>query len=264
MISVLLCLVLLVGIPALSWADITSNRVLWLKMDEGTGTTLTDAGSGGHTCALDGTTPPTWATGATCSTGTCLVFDGTDDRAFCNDANDLSPTNGSQVDTAYSITGWFYIVDITDGEGILVARVESGVGEYHFWVTSSTLMFTLYDQSSGFGQIGRSAPLTTGSHQGQWLHLAVTYSGSETNAGINLYINGVDVDDTNVDSPPYTGTQNTTNPLEFGIYSGSSGGLNVRMKHVKIFTRALSPSDVVEDMNALTAVTIRRRPILLE
>lgn len=248
----------LLGFFGQAQADITSNRVLYLAMDEGTGTTLGDSGSGGHTCALDGTNPPTWATGATCNTGTCLVFDGVNDRAFCNDAADLSPTNGSQTDTPYSITGWFYIVDITDEEGILVARVEAGVGEYHFYISTSKLIFVLYDQSTGFAQIARTAPLTAGSHQGQWLHLAATYSGSETNAGINLYINGVDVDDTDDGTGTYTGTQNATVPLELGIYNTSAGPLSVRMKHVKIFTRELSQADVIEDMNALTVVARKR------
>jgi hypothetical protein len=247
------------------YADITSNRVLYLRLNEGTGgasTALADLGTGAHTCALDATNFPDWLSGASCKQGACLLFNGTDDRASCDDATDLSATNGTN-DTPLSLVGWFYLFNIATGEGSLIARSSNGFYEYQLWISGSVLYMQLH-HSDGAATIGRSAPLTTGAHQNQWIHIAATYAGTELATGIKIYINGTRVDTgPDVNNGTYTGMANTTALLEFGIYAGGAAGpLNARMDELKIFARELTASDVVEDMNAITAVPTRKRMML--
>lgn len=261
----LLGLWLLVGLGCASgaWADITTNLILLLRLNEGTGgagTVLTDSSPVAHPdCSLDSTNPPAWLSGASCKQGACLSWDGVNDRMRCAYAADFSPTNGT-TDVPYSLTLWVYLNDITTGEGNIVGRNQAGNLEYQLWISASTLYMQFYDTTTA--TIGRSAPLTTGAHQAQWIHLAATYSGSATHAGIKIYINGAQADTADAGSGTYAKVTDGGIQTEFGIYNGTAGPLSARMDELKIFRRELSASDVIEDMNNILAVVGKRRVVI--
>lgn len=254
---VLLGALLLAGTPA--WADITSNLVLYLRLNEGSGTALTDSGSGAHTAT---TANPSWLAGANCKEDDCIGFNGTSTEIIVLDATDLTPVSAPQVDSPFSLTLWLYMTTIAGD--ILVAEKGSpggcGQQEWTFWISGSTLYAQLYE-SNVVDVIGRSVPLTTGAHQGQWLHIALTYSGSETPAGIKIYVNGTQADTGDASSSPptlYTGMTNTTCRMTLGMHDSNAWRLSGRMDDIKFFTRELTASDVTEDLNSLTAVPKRR------
>lgn len=245
---------------SVAYADITSNLVLYLRLNEGSGTTLTDSGSGAHTAS----TNAAWLSGASCKQGACLSLNGTSQNATVNDAGDLSPTNGSGTDTPFSLTLWAFITSITPTQ-ILIGKVQPGSigdGEWTLWLDNSTLYFQIYQGPVGNNiLLGRSAPLTAGTHQGQWIHVAATYSASETNAGLKIYVNGTQIDTANASNGAYTGLINTACLVELGSQDGSTF-LAGRLDEVKYFQRELTSADVTQDMNSLSATLSRRPPVV--
>lgn len=247
-------------------ADITSNLVLWLKMDEGTGgasTALTDWGSGGHTTNFSSTTFPDWLTGGmpNCHANACLVFNGVDDRVRTISANDLSPTNGAGQDTPFTITVWLRITSTAATQRV-IAKYNT-VPEWYLSISGNTLYMQYFSGGDGGTYIGRSAPLST---TATWIHVATTYSGSETAAGIKLYVNGVRVDDTDANVGTYTGVTRGADNMDIGTFLNTGGNdpYGGRMDELKIFTRELTAADILEDATGTPAVVggLRRPPLV--
>ena len=141
------------------------------------------------------------------------LFDGIDDHVQIADSDDFSFGDGA-TDSPFSVSGWIYMVDAT-GFSIL-SKDNSGQREWFFEVSSTDqLRVVLIDNSAGkwIGRIDDS-PIT--GLQGAYHHVAFTYSGSSTSAGIKLYIDSNRVDDTNVDFLPYTAMENTAEPVSIG------------------------------------------------
>jgi len=108
--------------------------------------------------------------------------------------------------------------------------------------TSSTgkLAAFLFDISND-GYIGRefSTPLTN--RENQWIHVTMTYDGSKTIAGIKLYLDGVQVDDTDMADGVYDGME-STGAVEIGRSIRSYGrGL---VDDVRIYAKELSAYEV--------------------
>lgn len=257
----LLLFLLLLSLVAPAWADITSNRVLYLRLNEGSGTSLTDTG-GSHTASVAN---PTWSTGATCKEDDCLTFNGTNTVITVTDATDLSPTTGTNVDTAFSLTFWVFMTSITPTQMLFEKGDTGSCGEieWQVWVDASTMYFQLYEPGSPVDLIGRSAPLTTGSHQGQWVHVAATYSGTEASTGINIYLNGSPVDNADVNNGAYTGMGNTACDVTLGAQGADTFPLGGRLDEIKYFARELTSSDVTEDLNSLSVSSVVRNRILM-
>jgi hypothetical protein len=260
--KVLVLCAVLVFCATTTWADITSNLIFWAKLNEGSGTPV-DSGSGAHTMTMGtSTAAPGWQT-TNCHAGNCLSFDGGDTLTVA-DAADLSFSPGG-VDSPFSITLWTNITDITAFQ-TLIAKY-SAASEPAEWriITATSKVFFLCSDSSDTTSIGRSAPLTTGAHQGAWIHLAATYSGSETNAGIKVYINGTQVDTTDEGAPTYTGMTEGAEPVTIGYVnaSGPQTFFTGRLDEVKIFRRELTQNDVTEDWQFGVATLVKRKRILL-
>ena len=257
-----LLLLLLVLASSAAAQDIISNRVLYLRLNEGTGgagTSLTDSGTGAHTCTLDATNFPDWLSGASCKEGACLSFNGTNDRVSCADATDLSPTNGTQ-DTAFSVTLWAYITNLTTYQ-VLLGKGLSGNIEWFVLIDSGSFYTQIYTPDAS-GLIGRLFTLSAGAHQNQWIHIAWTYNGNEANNGHKIYVNAVQVDTADGGSGTHTGNVNGPNVLEIGNYDTNTAPFAGRMDELKIFTRELTQGDVTADFNALTAGVAKRKPIV--
>jgi hypothetical protein len=254
-----LTLLLLVLVPAGAWADITTGRVLYLRLNEGTGTSLTDSGTGSHTADVAN---PTWSSGATCQEGACVTLNGTSTILTIADATDLSPTNGAGQDTALTITMRIYLAGTTATQMLVEKGISGDCGmEYQLWLDNSTLYWQLWTTTLS-ANIGRSAPFST---TNAWVHLAAVSSGSETNAGLDIYVNGAAVDTADAASGTYGGLSNTTCDLTIGASGIPNYFVNGRLDEVKVFTRALTPTDIIEDRDALNPpALVRKRVIELE
>lgn len=159
--------------------DITSNLELWWKLDNGSGTTATDSGSGGTNGSLmnDFSADPSW-TSVTAMIGTnCLTFGGAN-------TNWVQNTTGRTLTGAITIAAW---VRYTGGSNL------------------ASTAATFRDNTNGIGigfRVGQggnanciivvdgaaTAPTRFNTSASTWYHVVAVYSGGTL---VTSYVNGV-------------------------------------------------------------------------
>jgi hypothetical protein len=208
----------------------TNGLVAAYGFNDGSGTTVTDSSANGLTGTISNAT---WSTAG--KYGNALVFNGTNSLVTVNDAPVLNLTNGMTIEA------WVY-------------RMWSNAN------TWQTVIFKEQPEMESFALQGTdpnvysppSAYINTGGldatvygggfmHMNQWEFLAATYDGSQ----LALYVNGK-----KVQTAPMTGNIAETNdPLHIGGNALWGEFLKGMIDEVRIYSRALSQSEIVTDMN---------------
>jgi Concanavalin A-like lectin/glucanases superfamily len=203
-----------------------SGLVAAYNFDEGAGPTLTDYSTSANDGTLDGAT---WTTSG--KYGGALSFDGTNDRVIVGASSSLDLVRGMTLEAWIQPTvgqrGWRTIIHREQSSYYLHASMGSAllqpVGGGHFSKAISTVV-----------RSPTSLPV------GAWSHLAVTYDGAE----LRLYINGA-----LVASTPETGDiSQTTEPLSIGGNGPYGEYFEGLIDEVRIYNRALGPSEIQADM----------------
>jgi len=173
-----------------------------------------------------------------------IDLDGIDDYVDCGDNDNLSFGNGT-TDSPFSISAW---VNMTDASKFRIISKYASSNQEYLLATDSTdkIVFTLYDDSKG-GTISRKYNTALTSFEGQWIHLAFTYSGNSLNSGLKIYLNGTQVDNLDNGTGSYTAMENTTQPLEIGKLTTSYANGNI--DEVAVFNSELSASDITTIYN---------------
>ncbi|MEO9482732.1 MAG: LamG-like jellyroll fold domain-containing protein [Ekhidna sp.] len=163
--------------------------------------------------------------------GQALDFDGTGQYVSVADNDALSFGNGT-TDSPMSVEAWIYLDQITSRS---IVSKRSGENEWHLVISSDgRVSVTLADQSSSGFLFGESPVI--GFNTGEWYHIAFTYDGSSTAAGINTYVNGVLQTQTPGSSGSYTAMENTNSPVEIGsLNSGASFNFDGQIDELKIW-----------------------------
>lgn len=167
-----------------------------------------------------------------------LELNGTDQYVAVPDNNLLSFGN-STADLPFSISAWVNMTEVSN------FAIISKTGEYQFQTDSlDKVSFQLFDDSVGSTNIGRSYNTALTDYEGKWLNLAATYDGSGTSVGIKIYLNGVEVDDTNSENnaASYVAMENLTNDLLIG--KNSTDFAKGKFDDLKIYKRILSADEI--------------------
>jgi hypothetical protein len=159
------------------------SPVGWWRMGDdnsGSGTTITDQGSGGNNGTL--TNGPTYSTDVPVGPLTntySLSLDGTDDYVALGDSSDLAPSN-------ITISAWIKVSGSVDTFNYIVSRAGSTYGSYHLRYTSSNK----FNVHLGFASNEFKNDITSSSTYTltDWHHVAFTYD--QTN--VKLYVDGVE------------------------------------------------------------------------
>jgi hypothetical protein len=226
-------------LPSAASAATVSPLAYW-SFDNGTGsTTLTDV-VGGHNGTLTNMDPSTdWIAGHSGAAGDyALDFDGSNDFVALGVQAALS----SNKNQTFSVSTWVYdrspsgtggtmgivgTIDSTNFYGWEVARQAAGPF-VRFEMTSTTANKLALDSSA--------YPVN------QWVHVAVTYDGSDNANGMKVYINGVPSG--TINSNVSGGALPTTNPAAIGSYGGTSRYFNGKLDDTAIFGTVLTPNAV--------------------
>jgi hypothetical protein len=228
--TLLVSLFLLVAVGGATADIVTSLELRW-KMDENTGTTLTDTTGHGHTGTFGASTAaPTWST--SCHAGSCVAFDG---------ANDVVTMTQMVTGTTFTWAAWVFPLTSANTYAVLFVHL----GNDGIWLmpaAPNNRKLNYYYSSADH--------LSTGAlTQDAWNHVAVV-----NNAGaVTFYING---------SASGTATGGASFLAdEMGADTGASGlAFAGRIDEVWYFAgRALSGSDITELMNQSDTAGLRRR-----
>ena len=194
------------------------------SFDENTGATVLDLSGNGNTGSISGAT---WTTG---KFGSALSFNGVNARVFVNSATSLN------LGSAMTLEAWVQPTAAQSGWRTIIQRETDA-----YFLNGSNDSGALRpsggaSMASGTVWTSGTTPLTVGT----WAHLALTYDG----ATLNLYVNGVLA----ATQAASGAIQASANPLWIGGNNPYGEYFQGLIDEVRVYTRALSQSEVQLDM----------------
>ena len=215
----------------------TSN---YLVADLDSGDTVSNLKIDGKRISLSGAVQ---STGTWTTTGDAYSFT-TDDYISIADT-DVFSFGDSTDDSPFSVSAWVNMVDATY---FMIASkgVYNTDGEWRFFTGHNDFIyFQFYDESVDDCYIGRYYNTTLTPYEGEWIHLMATYDGRggvDAEDGMNIYLNGIVVDDTDLKTGTYVAMENLTHDVWIGRYSTTYA--EGQISNLKIFNRELSSIEI--------------------
>ena len=237
--KVLLALLILFVSVSTGFASVSDDAVSFWRFDEDTGTSVSD-----EMGVNDGTIyGATWVSG---KLGTALDFDGTDDYVDIPDDDSLSFGDG-QDDSPFTFAGWINMDDATRFEIISKGDYNSNNKEYSFeTLPGDQLYIILVDNQQSNARIGRKYTAALTSYEGEWIHVAATYSGNGSSTGLKLYLNGTRVDNANVNFDSYISMENQATAVAIGARNLAADVADGTIDELGVWDTALSTEEIAE------------------
>ena len=188
----------------------------------GSGTVWTDlAGSNNGTL----TNGPTFSS----ENGGSIVFDG---------VNDIANTTYVSANT-YTFSAWFKTNVVSDGYRNIISIPTPNYSLVLLDNDSPNLGFWTNDNLNGESLSTPTISTNT------WYNVAFVREGNNTTGGYKAYLNGVLYGNAN------TGTWSSTANLSVGGRTDTAQFLNGNISQVYIYNRTLSPTEILQNYNAL-------------
>ncbi|MDQ0064097.1 LamG-like jellyroll fold domain-containing protein [Paenibacillus harenae] len=213
----------------------------WYKFNETSGTSAADASGNGNTGNVNG--GAAWTTG---QTGNAVVLDGTNDyialpAGVVSDADTITIAAWVNLDT---VSNWTRIFDFGSGTSTyMYLSPKNGA--------NGKIRFAIKNNNSSEQIIEGQSALPTGG----WHHVAVTLNGSIG----TLYVDGSEAgSNTSMTMKPSDLGETTQNWIGRSQYADPY--LDGRVDDFRIYTRAISSSEVTSVMNGQTLETVTAAP----
>ena len=196
--------------------DVMGTPRLLTPFSETTGTSISDYTRLGNTIYALASVATQYGF---CGRATYYNFNGSTERLYIPNDTDFDFGDGSGNDTAFSIICCLNPDNVTSRFIIGKWDVNNQREWRLFFDASGYPTLQLYDESAD-KYIGRQdqTAFTTGS----WKVLVTTYSASKTSAGIKIYIDGVQVDDTNYEDAGYNSMDPVVAQLQIGALKNAA------------------------------------------
>lgn len=148
-----------------------------------------------------------------------------------------------------TIECWFYKTAL--GAGTMIDKTTSSVREIMSGILSdNTILFWMTD-STNSSYVGRRAPSTSYSLN-TWHYAAFVYDGGATNSSCKIYIDGVQVDNSDIGSGGFTSVRNTVSFLNIKKPSSGLGAeLTGTMDEVRISNVTHSSDWLLTQFNSM-------------
>lgn len=149
-------------------------------------------------------------------------------------------------DHAFSLTMWVNVAS-TNQTGMLLSKFGADPdSEWMFFIATNKLQANI-DLADGSHAIYAQGPFTS---TGAWKFLCFTYDGAGLAAGMKIYVDCIEVQDTQVEDALYTGMTNGAAKLLIAgrDVSGGEYYLNGSMDEVKIWDKVLSGAEMTAEM----------------
>ena len=191
-----------------------------------------------------------------------ISLDGTNDHILISDEDDFSFTNGSS-DTAFSLSAWVYVGDISSDDGPFISKsnFSTGGNEFLFKHANGKLQFFLYDNiSSAAGDSIRTLAPSATLSSATWHHVVATYSGNGSQTGMKVYTDGSQTTSTQSANGSYSRLRNTSTPVVIGATQDLANANRVfedRIADCVVFNKELTLAEVQEIYNSGKVMNIR-------
>ena len=158
--------------------------------------------------------------GGTYRTNTTDGNSQSEDYMIVGDDAVFTPNDGAGNDLPFSIGIWFNVSMFSGSSSNFIFAKRDYATSKHEYQCALTSAGEIYIILWGGNSTSKRIQVLTDSLSltapTGWIHLVVTYDGSETSAGLKIYIDGglASVTENSVGS--YTGVTNTSTPLVFG------------------------------------------------
>ena len=211
----------------------------------GSGTTWTDVSGNGKNGTL--TNGPTYSS----SNGGSIVFDGNNDYASISSP---SPLSGTQL---FTFEIWVNFTSITGNFGgtnkaawLFAGGSGSGTGQPEFVVisannTSFTPNIIIFGRGGGGTTGSLTIDVSSLMSNGNWYQIVLVRSASNVET---VYLNGSSIGTGNVSNSFSDGITNFASIENLSSYSGY---LNGRISNIKIYNRALTAAEILQNYNVL-------------
>lgn len=164
------------------------------------------------------------------------------------DTTNFSFTNGSGTDTPFSFAVWVQFTSFSSTLNMIANKRNGSVYEWAFYrLTSDGSM--RFDKYTSTGAASQSLICSTStSTTGVWYHIVFTDDGSETGAGMKMYINGTLATFSTSTSGSYTGMGNTASVTRIGNHGDGVNAVHSMRGYIDGLTiwkgRTLTASEV--------------------
>ena len=147
------------------------------------------------------------------------------------------------TDNPFSFSAW---VNMDSTNGSIVCQ-QIGEWAIYFNTTSRDLAFEIADSPSGEYLIINTESMQQ--HEGEWIHICVTYNGNSDLSGMKIYVNGIASQTGTYDSGSYVAMSNTGNNFRLGW---SAISLTGKICDVRVFNKELSKLEIETVMTSAT------------
>jgi hypothetical protein len=231
-LGLLVVLILTASLGIAGFAAAATGPVAHWRFNEGGGSTAADATGNGNTGSLEGGV--TWIAGKRLG---AVQFDGSTGLVRI-------PSNASLQPAAVSVSTWVKRSGSPGNFKYIVGKGAFGceAASYGLYTgPNGGLVFYVGDGSD----FTRSTDAGSGVWDGSWHHIAGTFDGQT----VRMYVDGTEVGGGVPRTTPISYTSQDPADLLLGAYGGCSLAYDGAIDETKIWNRALSPSEVVDDMH---------------
>ncbi|WP_299761769.1 LamG-like jellyroll fold domain-containing protein [uncultured Pontibacter sp.] len=204
----------------------TEGLVAHWKMNEGSGTTVSDATGNGNDAQTVGS--PSWTTGVD---GTALQLNGSNQYAAAPDTESLDITE------TITLSAWIK-PQKTGTQYIIKKAVNNSIDGYELGLSSSGSVFFRINQASSGNTYRLNSSTDYPSNGTTWMHVAATYDGSV----LKLYLNGAENASQTLSSPQTIAIN--TQAVHIGAQDNGTYKFRGAIDDARIYNNALSASEV--------------------
>ena len=152
--------------------------------------------------------------------GKSIEFAGTDDGLTIAVDDDFSFTDGSDTDKPFSLSMWIK-QDVSgtssSANGLLIGKgTATSTKEYKLFLHYGQLMFDIVDNNDSHYKRVTGPAQTINSPHATWYHIVATYNGNESQTGMRLYRDGLELSTTTGAGGTYNGMPNTNSVVAIG------------------------------------------------
>ena len=172
-------------------------------------------------------------------------------------AVEIADVGDLESDQSFSYAAWIRLQP-NDGVGAIASRMDKAAlyRGWDFWVQGRRVGTHIISAWNADAIKVVSKAQVKGN---EWTHVAVTYNGSKTAAGVKVYINGT-VQETLVESDNLKGSIKTAVPFKIGQRTDSDPIAGLGLQDLRLYQRELKPDEVAALGKAALFAAILAKP----